>query len=138
MAQQGRNVRMWLEDEVLDARFLMHDGDAKFSTHFKESWKPEVCCLRTPPRAPMANACAESFIGRLKHECLNHFVCFSPQQLDRIVSMWVAHYHTQRPHQGRAIGNNVLDVNFRPQADGVVRCKRQLGGIITHYYREAA
>jgi putative transposase len=138
VVQQGRNARMWLEDEGLEARFLVHDGDAKFSAHFRESWKPDVRCLRTPPRSPMANAYAESFIGTLKHECLNHFVCFSPQQLDRIVSLWLAHYLTQRPHQGREIGNNVLDANFQPQSVGEVRCKRQLGGIITHYYREAA
>jgi putative transposase len=97
-----------------------------------------VRCLRTPPRAPRANAYAESFIGTLKHECLNPFVCFSPQQLDRIVSLWLTHYHTQRPHQGREIGNNVLDASFRPQFVGEVRCKRKLAGIITHYYREAA
>jgi putative transposase len=138
VAQQGHNARMWLEDEGLDARYLVHDGDAKFSAHFRESWRPEARCLRTPPRAPMANAYAESFIGTLKHECLNHFVCFSPQQLDRIVSLWLAHYHTQRPHQGKEIGNNVLDASFQPQSVGKVRCKRQLGGIITHYYREAA
>ena len=75
---------MWLEDEGLEARFLVHDGDAKFSAHFRESWRPEVRCLRTPPRSPTANSYAESFIGTLKHECLNHFVCFSLQQLDRI------------------------------------------------------
>jgi putative transposase len=138
VAQQGRNARMWLEDEGLEARFLVHDGDAKFYAHFRASWRPEVRCLRTPPRSPTANSYAESFIGTLKHECLNHFVCFSPQQLDRIVSLWLAHYHTQRPHQGKEIGNNVLDANFRPQAVGEARCKRQLGGVITHYYREAA
>jgi len=45
-------------------------------------------------------------------------------------------HNAQRPHQGK--GNNVLDADFRPHAEGEVRCKRQLGGIITHYYREAA
>ncbi|MBI1320462.1 MAG: transposase [Candidatus Hydrogenedens sp.] len=138
VVQQGRNARMWLEDEGLEARFLVHDGDAKFSAHFRESWKPDARCLRTPPRSPMANSYAESFIGTLKHECLNHFVCFSPRQLDRIVSLWMKHYNYVRPHQGKEIGNNVLDVNFQPQTAGEVRCKRQLGGIITHYYREAA
>jgi putative transposase len=56
VTQQGRNARMWLEEEGLEPRFLVHDGDAKFSAHFKESWRPEVRCLRTPPRAPTANA----------------------------------------------------------------------------------
>jgi hypothetical protein len=37
----------------------------------------------------MANAYAENFIGPLKHECLNHFVRFSQQQLDRITSLFL-------------------------------------------------
>ena len=35
-------------------------------------------------------------------------------------------------------GNNVLQVDFRPARDGPIRCRRQLGGIITSYTRNAA
>jgi putative transposase len=50
----------------------------------------------------------------------------------------VRHYNTERPHRGRDIGNNVLQVDFQPARDGPVCRKSQLGGIITTYSREAA
>jgi len=34
--------------------------------------------------------------------------------------------------------NDVLDETFKPQLEGRVRCKQQLGGIIKSYYRDAA
>ncbi|MCV2891318.1 hypothetical protein OE747_23620 [Ruegeria sp. XHP0148] len=36
------------------------------------------------------------------------------------------------------IGNNVLQVDFRPVRDGPIRCNRKLGGIVTSYTREVA
>jgi len=56
-------------------------------------------------------------------------------------------YHTEalRPTQlgdahirALGIGNNVLGTTFMPQTHGAIRCKRQLGGIIKGYYRDAA
>lgn len=35
--------------------------------------------------APNANAFAESWIGSLKHECLNHLLCFGPGHHDHIM-----------------------------------------------------
>ena len=48
------------------------------------------------------------------------------------------HYNVERPHRGRDIGNNVLQVDFRPVRDGPIRRNRQLGGIVTSYTRDAA
>ncbi|NBR91819.1 MAG: integrase, partial [Rhodobacteraceae bacterium] len=42
------------------------------------------------------------------------------------------------PHRGRDIGNNVLQVDFQPARDGPIQRRRQLGGIITSYTRDAA
>ena len=95
-------------------------------------------CIRIPIKAPRANAFAETWIESLKRECLNHFICFSLDQLDYIKTTWVTHYNTVRPHRGIGMNNDVLDETFRPQAHGIVRCKQQLGGIIKSYYREAA
>jgi putative transposase len=94
--------------------------------------------IQIPHRAPDANAFAESFIGTIKRECLDFFVCFSRSQFDYILRTWVRHYNVERPHRGRDIGNNVLQVDFRPVRDGPIRRNRQLGGIITSYTRDAA
>ncbi len=130
---------MWLDDIGVKPRFILHDRDKKYPEALREFWRAEgVERLRSPIQAPKANAFAESFIGSLKRECLNHFMCFSRDQLDYIVHSWVDHYNTERPHRGIGIDNNVLDRCFRPRYSGEVRCKEKLGGLIKSYYREAA
>ena len=130
---------MWMEDEGIEPRFLLRDRDRKFPDSFHNFWFEQGAQpIRTPMRAPKANAFCESFIGTLKHECLNHFMCFSQEQLDYIVRTWVRHYNTVRPHRGIGMDNEVLDKTFRPQFTGRVRCKTELGGIIKSYYRDAA
>ena len=137
--QQARNASMWMEDEGIEARFILRDRDRKFPDSFSHfCYSMGARPLRTPVRAPKANAFVESFIGTLKHECLNYFMCFSEEQLDYIVRTWVRHYNTVRPHRGFGMDNEVLDKTFRPQFTGRVRCKQQLGGIIKSYYRDAA
>ncbi len=53
--QQGRNVLMWLEDQHLQASFLIHDRDSTFSTAFRELVRGAgIRPLRTPMLAPDA------------------------------------------------------------------------------------
>ena len=137
--QQARNASMWLDDMGVKPRFLIHDSDHKFPDKFKAFWKTEdVRCIRIPLRAPRANAFAESRIESHKRECLNYYICFSLDQLDYIKTTWVTYYSTLRPHRGVGMMNDVLDEAFKPQLEGRVRCKQQLGGIIKSYYRDAA
>ena len=137
--QQTRNATMWLDDLGVQPRFLIHDRDRKYPDEFRAFWKTEgVRCIRIPIEAPKANAFSETWIESFKREALNHFMCFSLEQLDYIKSTWVTYYNTRRPHRGIGMNNNVLDERFQSQTHGVVRCKSQLGGIIKSYYREAA
>ncbi len=137
--QQARNAAMWMEDVGLEPRFLIHDRDKKFPAKFDLFWKDQgMRVIKIPIRAPKANAFCESYIGTMKRECLQHFVCFSLEQLDYINRVWLEHYHRHRPHRGVGRDNTVLDETFVPQADGEVRCRTKLGGIIREYYREAA
>jgi putative transposase len=92
--QQSRNATMWLEENGVKPKYLIRDGDRKFPDKFKEFWKAEnVRVIRIPPRSPRANAFVEAFIGTLKHESLNNFICFSLGQLDYIVRCWKNHYN---------------------------------------------
>ncbi|MBF0370342.1 MAG: transposase [Magnetococcales bacterium] len=139
VTQQARNAAMWCGDLGINPRFLIRDADTKFSGTFDEVWKTEGArIIQIPHRAPQANSFSESFVASIKREALDFFVCFSRRQLDYITRSWVRHYHDERPHQGHGIGNNVLNVDFRPQKTGPVRSKEALGGIIRSYYREAA
>ena len=137
--QQARNASMWVEDEGIDPRFLIRDRDRKYPDEFDAFWKEaRVRPIKIPPRAPMANAFRESYIGTTKRKALNRFICFSRGQLDYILRVWLKHYHEQRPHRGVSRENTVLDVDFVPQTEGLIRCKSELGGILKSYYRDAA
>jgi len=50
---------MWLEDQGIQARFLLHDHDAKFTAGFDELFRNVgTRIIKTPIRAPNANAYA--------------------------------------------------------------------------------
>ena len=145
--QQGRNLMMWLDDQQLEARFLIHDRDTKFSSAFRRLFRSAgVRCLRTPVLAPDANAFSEAWIGGFKRECLNHFLCFSLGLLDHIGREYVRFFNQHRPHQGlanrtipvAAIGSPpALTADAVPEPRSI-RCQRFLGGLLRHYYRDAA
>ena len=57
MAQQARNLLMDLDDRGRRPRFLIHDRDTKFSRAFDGIFQSEeIAVIRTPIRAPNANA----------------------------------------------------------------------------------
>jgi len=137
--QQARNAAMWLEDIGVRATLLIRDRDRKFTPRVDAFWRSEgVEPKKTPVRAPMANSYCECYVGKAKRECLNHFIYFSLDHLDYINREWLSYYNKQRPHQGVDIGNNVLDVDFRPIDQGEVKREQRLGGVISWYYRDAA
>lgn len=138
---------MWLDDQQVEARFLIHDCDSKYSVQFRRLFhNSDIRCLRTPRLAPNANTFAEAWIGAIKRECLNHFLCFSLGHLDHIIQSYVRYFNEHRPHQG--LGNRTIpiEVTGPPKKcvsrsgpkTGAVRCERFLGGLLRHYYCAAA
>ena len=91
--------------------------------------------VRLPPRSPNLNAYAERFVLSIKSECLNRMVLIGERHLRRAIGSYVEHYHLERPHQG--IGNLPLRGVPKP-SEGVVLRHERLGGILGHYYRQAA
>src|SRR6266545_3441727 len=75
MRQQARNLA--IEDRLQEVRFLVHDRDAKFSGPFDEIVRGEgVRVIKTPVRAPRANAIAERWVRSVRNECLDHVLVF--------------------------------------------------------------
>lgn len=62
------------------------DQPAQLAGQFDTVWASEAArVIQIPHRAPEAKAFAESFIGTLKRECLNFFICSNRSQLKYIL-----------------------------------------------------
>jgi hypothetical protein len=93
--------------------------------------------LPLPARCPNLNAHAERGARSVNAECLSKTIPFGERPLRRAMNDYLAHYHTERNHQGK---NNVL--LFRQitetRGDKPVRCRDRLGGLLRYYHRAAA
>ncbi len=138
VTQQARNLA--IDERLSRVRFLVRDRDAKFSGPFDEVLRTEgVRIIRTPIRAPRANAFAERFVGTVRRECLDHVLIYGRRHLERVLQTYVAHYMKERPHRG--LGLAVPAGDRTPRVRGTTRTpverKDVLGGLI-HEYRWAA
>ncbi len=138
MAQQARNVSMFFDELAIRPTILHRDRDRKFTQQFDEILQAHgVDVAKLPPFSPNLNAHAERWVKSVKNECLDHFMVFGEKHLNYLLSEYVTYYNQWRPHQG--IGNTP-PLNDEPSlnATGSIQCCSKLGGIIKHFYRQAA
>jgi transposase InsO family protein len=73
---------------------------SKFSGGFDEIFRSEgITIVRTPIRALNANAYAERWVGTLRRECLDWILIVNRRHLERVLSVYTAHYNRHRPHR---------------------------------------
>jgi putative transposase len=93
VTQQARNLLMDLGKRANQFRFLIRDRDSKFSAPFDAVFAgADIQIIRTPVRAPRANAIAERFIGTLRRECLDHILITGTRHLDVVLREYAQHY----------------------------------------------
>ena len=138
MLQKARELTASDDGFLQDKRFLIHDRDPLFTKKFQQTCRGAgVRCLKMPKQSPNLNAYAERFVRSIKSECLNKMVLFGEKHLRHVIDEYMAHYNTERPHQG--IDNRrIIEPEEPPSADGPVCCRERLGGLLKSYHREAA
>jgi transposase InsO family protein len=102
-------------------KFLIRDRDAKFSRRLDESIRRlRLQILKTPIRTPQANGVCERTIGTIRRECLDYLIPLGERHLYRILSEWVRHYNSARPHT--ALGPGIPGPG--PELPTVLQSKR--------------
>jgi putative transposase len=82
VAQQARNLLMGLGNDLGRFRFVIRDRDTKFVAGFDAVFAAEgIGVLRTPVRAPRANAYAERWVGTVRRECLDRMLVVGRRHL---------------------------------------------------------
>jgi transposase InsO family protein len=138
VTQQARNLLIDLGDRSDRFRFLIRDRDSKFTAAFDAVFAgADIRIIRTPIRAPRANAIAERFIGTLRRECLDHLLITGPHHLAAVLREYAQHYNGHRPH--RSLHQHPPADDTPPHSEPAIRPLRRdrLGGLI-HEYVQAA
>jgi putative transposase len=98
VTQQARNLGLDLSDQRV--RFLIRDRDSKYSVPFDEVFRSEgIRIVKTPVRAPQANAIAERFVRTVRSECLDWLLILNRRHLERVLRVYIDHYNHERPHR---------------------------------------
>jgi transposase InsO family protein len=141
VTQSARNLLMDLNEHADRFRFLIRDRDAKFTTAFDTVFATAgIEVVKIPPRAPKANAFAERWARTVRTECLDWLLIWNRLHLEHVLTMYVEHYNSGRPHRG--INLDVPVVQGEPTPANVAQIERidrvdVLGGLV-HEYRHAA
>jgi hypothetical protein len=99
-SQCARNFTADLGERADAFKFVIRDRDAKFTVALDTVFASVgVRVVRSPVRAPRANAFAERWIGTLRRECLDRLLIINEQHLRRVLNEYVEHYNTHRPHR---------------------------------------
>jgi len=86
-------------------RFVIHDRDTIYSAELDAASKAlGVTVLKTPFRAPQANAFCERLVGTIRRECFDFLIPLNERHVRRILKEWVARYNHGRPHSSLGPG----------------------------------
>jgi putative transposase len=121
-------------------RFLIHDRDSIFSKDFDKA-ATAMGMLKTPVRAPKANAVCERLVGTIRRERLDFLIPVGARHLKLLLTNWAAYCNHVRVHT--SLGPGIPDPiqpsppmsghRHRLPAGHVLRSKAALGGLHHEY-----
>jgi hypothetical protein len=80
-------------------RFVIHDRDTIYAEGVDRTLAAmRLTVLKTPVRAPTANAFCERLVGTTRRECLDFVIPLNERHVRSVLREWVAHYNRGRPH----------------------------------------
>jgi putative transposase len=140
LTPQARNLTTDLDDAGQRFRFLIRDRDrdAKFTASFDAVFTAiNTQIIRTPKRAPRANAVAERFVGSIRRELLDRILIIDQRHAATALNEYVHHYNDHRPHRGLGQAAPLRPLPHRTTEINNVRRRDRLGGLL-HEYQQVA
>jgi transposase InsO family protein len=136
VTQQARQFAWTLQEQPTRFRYLIRDRDSKFTRSFDTVFASEgIETVKTPVRAPKANAIAERFVGTARRECLDWLLILNRRHVQHVLRVFVDHYNAHRPHRSLNLTPPTATDCERPVASSSHDVKRRdrLGGLIHEY-----
>jgi transposase InsO family protein len=130
---------MDLDDTAQRFRFLIRDRDSKFTAAFDAVFTAiDLRIIKTPVRAPRANAIAERFVGSIRRELLDRTLIINQRHALAVLGEYARHYNSHRPHRslGQAAPLRPLPQPTTSETN-TVRRRDRLGGLL-HEYQQVA
>lgn len=124
MEQLARNLTDPVSGFLKDKKHLIHDRDPVFARKFRRILKDSgINPIKTLPMAPHLNPLVERFVRSIKSEYLNRMLIFGERHLRYLITEYIEHYHTERPHQ--SLDNEIIEPP--PQGKGENICREPDG-----------
>ena len=134
MAQVARELTNRDDGFLLGKTHRLMDRDAKFTADFRQTLESSgTKPVRLPPRSPHLRS---ALSGRSRRNASAEMILFGERMLRRCVNEFVAHYHTERNHQG--LDNHLIEPPPHTPTAGNVVCRERLGGLPKYYHRRSA
>jgi hypothetical protein len=120
-------------------KLLIRDRDAKFTAASGAVLAAAgVPIIKTPARAPRANAIAERWIASARRECLDRMLITGDRHQRLVLSEYADHCNCHRPHQSLGQGPPAGRPHPPdPELNARVLRRDRLGGLIHEYLQVA-
>jgi len=79
-------------------------------------------------------------VGTIRRDCLDWLLIASRRQLERVLSVYIDHYNTHRPHRALELKPPAPAHRFHivgSNPSGQIQRRERLGGLIHEYVRAA-